>query len=85
MLILAGMPDYVFSTTSSSFVNRFREQILPFDCMILPSRVCSMDANRRSDEKMKQFDLDMSKGAISNVDLIPPPSFSFGDVPFTYM
>ena len=44
-----------------------------------------MDANRRSDEKMKQFDLDMSKGAISNVDLIPPPSFSFGDVPFTYM
>ncbi|PYI05995.1 RNA polymerase III transcription factor subunit [Aspergillus sclerotiicarbonarius CBS 121057] len=66
--VFRGMPDYVFSTTSSSFANRFREQILPFDY-----------------EKMKQFDLEMSKGAISNVDLIPPPSFSFGDVPFTYI
>ncbi|KAI9933111.1 tau 95 subunit of transcription factor TFIIIC [Aspergillus wentii] len=35
-------------------------------------------------QKMKQFDLDMSKGAISNVDIIPPPSFSHGDVPFGY-
>lgn len=36
-------------------------------------------------DKMKQFDMDMTKGATSNVDLIPPPSFSRGDVPFTYM
>ncbi|EAW14850.1 transcription factor TFIIIC subunit TFC1 [Aspergillus clavatus NRRL 1] len=36
-------------------------------------------------EKMKQFDIDMSKGAISDVDLIPPPSFSHGDIPFTYV
>lgn len=34
---------------------------------------------------MKQFDIDMSKGATSNVDIIPPPSLSHGDVPFTYM
>ncbi|RHZ57231.1 transcription factor TFIIIC subunit TFC1 [Aspergillus thermomutatus] len=36
-------------------------------------------------DKMKQFDIDMSKGATSNVDIIPPPSLSHGDVPFTYM
>jgi general transcription factor 3C polypeptide 5 (transcription factor C subunit 1) len=34
---------------------------------------------------MKQFDIDMSKGATTNADLIPPPSFSHGDVPFHYM
>lgn len=34
---------------------------------------------------MKKFDIDMSKGAISNVDILPPPSFSHGDVPFHYM
>ncbi|EHA23298.1 hypothetical protein ASPNIDRAFT_131427 [Aspergillus niger ATCC 1015] len=62
------MPDFVFSTGSSSFANRFREQILPFDY-----------------DKMKQFDLEMSKGAITDVDIIPPPSFSFGDIPFTYI
>ena len=38
-----------------------------------------------SDEKMKMFNLDKSKGAIRNVDLIPPPSFSHGDVPFHYV
>jgi general transcription factor 3C polypeptide 5 (transcription factor C subunit 1) len=27
-----GMPDFVYSTTGSSFTNRFREQILSFDC-----------------------------------------------------
>ena len=36
-------------------------------------------------ERIKQFDLDMSKGATLNVDLIPPPSFSQGEVPFQYM
>ncbi|RDW92801.1 transcription factor TFIIIC subunit TFC1 [Aspergillus mulundensis] len=34
--------------------------------------------------KMKEFDLDMSKGALQNVDLIPPPSFSHSDIPFHY-
>jgi hypothetical protein len=34
---------------------------------------------------MKQFDIDMAKGAAENADLIPPPSFSHGDVPFHYM
>jgi general transcription factor 3C polypeptide 5 (transcription factor C subunit 1) len=62
------MPDFVFSTTSSPFINRVRDTILPFDY-----------------RKMKEFDLDMSKGAISNVDLIPPPSFSHGDLPFNYL
>ncbi|KAL4781082.1 RNA polymerase III transcription factor IIIC subunit-domain-containing protein [Aspergillus varians] len=65
--VFRGMPDFVFSTINSPFVNRFREKILPFDL-----------------KKMKEFDLDMSKGAISNVDIIPPPSFSHGDIPFNY-
>lgn len=34
---------------------------------------------------MKQFDIDMAKGALKNVDIIPPPSFSHGDIPFTYL
>lgn len=42
-------------------------------------------ANTQAVEKIKQFDLDMSKGATLNVDLIPPPSFSQGEVPFQYM
>ncbi|KAF5860238.1 tau 95 subunit of transcription factor TFIIIC [Aspergillus alliaceus] len=65
--VFRGMPDFVFSTSASSFTNRFRDQILSFDY-----------------EKMKEFDLDMTKGATSNVDIIPPPSFSQGDIPFTY-
>ncbi|KAI9035678.1 transcription factor TFIIIC subunit TFC1 [Aspergillus affinis] len=36
-------------------------------------------------DKMRQWDLDMTKGVISNVDIIPPPSFSHGDVPFGYI
>lgn len=27
-----GMPDFVFSTAASPFTNRFRDQILSFDC-----------------------------------------------------
>ncbi|KAL4904468.1 hypothetical protein BDW74DRAFT_179045 [Aspergillus multicolor] len=65
--VFRGMPDFVYSTASSPFANRFREKILPFNY-----------------QKMKEFDLDMSKGAIQNVDLIPPPSFSHGDIPFHY-
>lgn len=34
---------------------------------------------------MKRFDLDMTRGATSDVDIIPPPSFSRGDYPFGYM
>ncbi|EPS34924.1 hypothetical protein PDE_09888 [Penicillium oxalicum 114-2] len=36
-------------------------------------------------EKMKQFDLDMSKGATIDADLIPPPSLSQVEVPFQYI
>ncbi|GMG34488.1 unnamed protein product [Aspergillus oryzae] len=43
-----------------------------------------METNNIADEKMKQFNLDMAKGMSSNVDIIPPPSFSQGDIPFTY-
>lgn len=37
------------------------------------------------DEKMKNFELDFSKGAGSNIDIIPPPSLSSKDVPFQYL
>ncbi|KAJ5262765.1 hypothetical protein N7524_008070 [Penicillium chrysogenum] len=66
--VFRGIPDFVYSTTASSFTNRFRDQILPFDF-----------------DKMKQFDIEMTKGTIANADLIPPPSFSHGDVPFHYI
>ncbi|RAL16809.1 transcription factor TFIIIC subunit TFC1 [Aspergillus homomorphus CBS 101889] len=66
--VFRGMPDFVFSTTSSALANKFREHILPFDY-----------------EKMKRFDIDMTKGITSNVDIIPPPSFSHGDMPFNYI
>lgn len=39
----------------------------------------------QADEKMKQFDINMDKGAISNVDVIPPPSFSHWDTQFNYL
>ena len=32
LMVLLGIPDFVFSTTGSPFSNRFRDQILPFDC-----------------------------------------------------
>jgi general transcription factor 3C polypeptide 5 (transcription factor C subunit 1) len=82
-----GMPDFVYSTARSAFINKFREQILPYDCKFIPImeiRHRSL-ANTLVVEKIKQFDLDMSKGATVNVDLIPPSAFSQGDVPFQYM
>jgi general transcription factor 3C polypeptide 5 (transcription factor C subunit 1) len=81
------MPDFVYSTARSAFINKFREQILPYDCKFIPImeiRHRSL-ANTLVVEKIKQFDLDMSKGATVNVDLIPPSAFSQGDVPFQYM
>ncbi|GAD92040.1 RNA polymerase III transcription factor subunit, putative [Paecilomyces variotii No. 5] len=36
-------------------------------------------------EKMKKFDIDLTRGTGSNLDLIPPPSLSHGDVPLNYM
>lgn len=36
-------------------------------------------------EKMKKYNVDMSKGATVDVDIIPPPSFTQGDIPFQYM
>jgi len=30
--LIIGMPDFVYSTTASPFANRFKDQILSFDC-----------------------------------------------------
>nr|KMM67497.1 LOW QUALITY PROTEIN: transcription factor tfiiic complex a box associated subunit sfc1 [Coccidioides posadasii RMSCC 3488] len=78
-----GVPDFVYSTTASPFMTKFRENIMPFEC---PFLVLSRDAPLMlvPDEKLKEFDLDMSKGATSNVDIVPPPSFSLVEMPFKY-
>ncbi|ODH12645.1 hypothetical protein ACO22_08059 [Paracoccidioides brasiliensis] len=68
MHVFRGMPDFVYSTTSSPFMTKFREKILPFEY-----------------DKLKEFQFDMSKGHTSNVDIIPPPALSRGDVPFNYL
>ncbi|KAK5797419.1 hypothetical protein VI817_003710 [Penicillium citrinum] len=31
--VFRGMPDFVYSTMNSPFANKFRENILPYDCM----------------------------------------------------
>ena len=83
---LPGMPDYVYSTMKSGFTNKFRELILPYDCeSAINEDLEEGIADAHAVDKIKQFDIDMSKGAVKNVDLIPPPSFSQGDVPFQYM
>lgn len=42
-------------------------------------------ANTNAVEKLKQFDIEMGKGASTNADIIPPASFGQQDVPFLYM
>ncbi|OAX78822.1 hypothetical protein ACJ72_06867 [Emergomyces africanus] len=68
MHVFRGMPDFVYSTTSSPFMTKFREKVLPFQY-----------------DKLKEFQFDMTKGSASNVDIIPPPALSRGDVPFNYL
>lgn len=41
-------------------------------------------AKHFADEKMKSFDLDMSKGPRLNIDLVPPPRWSHVTIPFNY-
>ncbi|KAF3479742.1 transcription factor tau subunit sfc1 [Arthroderma uncinatum] len=36
-------------------------------------------------DKLKEFELDMTKGAVSNVDIVPPPALSNNDVAFQYL
>jgi hypothetical protein len=48
---ILGMPDFVYSTTASSFTNRFREQILPFDCEYVPHMNSQLPANRLQSRK----------------------------------
>ncbi|EEH05279.1 transcription factor tfiiic complex a box associated subunit sfc1 [Histoplasma capsulatum G186AR] len=68
MHVFRGMPDFVYSTTSSPFMTKFREKVLPFRY-----------------DKLKEFQFDMTKGSTTNIDIIPPPALSRGDVPFNYL
>ncbi|KAK2763152.1 tau 95 subunit of transcription factor TFIIIC [Arachnomyces sp. PD_36] len=36
-------------------------------------------------EKLQEFNFDMTRGSTSNVDIIPPPAFSYTDIPFNYI
>lgn len=38
-----------------------------------------------TDTKLKDFDIDMAKGQTTNVDIVPPPTLSRGDIPFSYV
>ncbi|KAJ6107214.1 RNA polymerase III transcription factor subunit [Penicillium sp. IBT 18751x] len=66
--LFRGLPDFMWSSTRSSFTNQFSQHITPYDL-----------------DEMKKFQINMSKGAITDVDIIPPPSFTQGDIPFQYM
>lgn len=51
-----GMPDFVFSTAASPFTNRFRDQILSFDCRFSAECMAGcIHANlyRRQDEAVR--------------------------------
>ncbi|KAJ5673220.1 RNA polymerase III transcription factor subunit [Penicillium longicatenatum] len=66
--VFRSMPDFVYSTANSVFVQKFRDYIVPYDL-----------------EKLKQFDIDLAKGTITDADIIPPPALSSEQVPFLYM
>lgn len=80
------MPDFVYSTATSAFSNKFRDLVLPYERMFtILSTKENEPANNLIVDKLKEFDIDMSKGALKNADLIPPPSFSHETVPFNWM
>lgn len=54
VLIWIGIPDFVLSTTASPFTNRFRDQILSFDCKLLDSgEVSYTNPRRRENEAVR--------------------------------
>lgn len=82
-LIRLGMPDFVTSTVNMPLMQKFREHILPFDCKVLhPLKAHPLIAV--SDEKMKGFKIDMSKGVKPNTEIVPPPAWTHLTLPFNY-
>ena len=78
------MPDYVYSTTETAFMQKLRDHILPFDCRRSEKIGYIPHANYTPDEKAKLFRFDHSKGVQQNTELIPPPSFTHFSTPFNY-
>lgn len=48
-----GIPDFVFSTTASSFTNRFRDQIFPFDRECCPRFLDEVNQVSRENEAVR--------------------------------
>ena len=82
-LTLAGLPDFVTSTADSPFMAKMREHILPFDCTFSLHH-SQFFGSQITDEKMKGFKFDMSKGVKPNTEIIPPPSWTPYTLPFNY-
>lgn len=66
-------------------VSRTNSPIRVLVTISIETRKNQTSINKQAVEKIKQFDIEMTKGATLGVDLIPPPSFSQGEVPFQYM
>ncbi|KAJ6110782.1 RNA polymerase III transcription factor subunit [Penicillium sp. IBT 16267x] len=79
--VFRGMPDFVYSTTNSVFTQKFRDYIVPYDL----SNDSTAEAKTIAVEKLKQFDINLAKGTITDADIIPPPALSSEQVPFLYM
>lgn len=84
-LTISGLPDFMWSSTRSSFTSQFSQYITPYDCKWTAKVRKSHVVDTILVDKMKKWQINMSKGAITDVDIIPPPSFSQGDIPFQYM
>ena len=56
---------------------------MPFDCLY-PQSVRHIFTLTHTDTKMRDFQLDMSKGPQRNGEIVPPPWFSTMDTPFNY-
>ena len=82
-LMRLGMPDFVTSTVNMPLMQKFREHILPFDCKVLHAHKAH-PLIEVSDEKMKGFKIDMSKGVKPNTEIVPPPAWTHLTLPFNY-
>lgn len=52
--------------------------------MLDPTSMNGIESDKFTDEKLKNFKFDMSKGPRPNIDLIPPPRWSHVTIPYNY-
>lgn len=61
--VFRGMPDFVYSTMNSPFMNKFRDKILPYDCMS-SFKFPSSNSTRRSLAYIPQWQRSRSSTSI---------------------